>query len=308
MHVVESGTIGIACQAVQILREYPQSFNWLVQYHVMPIIPVAVWIGILATLPVLSGSPWTEPYADLIPLEPMYIATPAALPVAILLSAPAGVTKYRGRLFAWKSGMTVRVVLGTLLLLVMGSLTAGDILLVAAVSAVASAAPFPVRGWRVSNRDTALHLLAGLVLVPISYAYMPYAVPVLLALIMSILVAAGLVAPRTEKPIEMPPGFDWRNTPNEKHPGEDMCSCPRHRNRRENPGILQLCADCMEVYMKRPTGVRLTRRVRVVLWLIRNVSVRYMELRLVSNADDCHFCGSRRGGLRGRAMPPPDAR
>ena len=238
----------------------------------------------------------------------MYIATPAALPVAILLSAPAGITKYRSRLFAWKTGMTVRVALGALLLLVMGSTTAGDMLLVAAVSAVAAAAPFQVRGWRANNRDTALYLLAGMMLVPVSYAYMPYAVPVLSAILMAMLVAAGLVAPRTEKTVETPPGFDWRNTPNEKHPGGDLCGCPRHRNRRENPGVLQLCADCMEVYMKRPTGTRLTRRMRLVLWLIRNVSVRYMELRLVADVDDCHFCGSRRGGLRGRAVPPPDAR
>ena len=274
----------------------------------MSIVPLAVWIGILATLPLLSGSPWTEPYAELIPWDLMYIATPAALPVAILLSAPAGITKYRGRLFAWKTGTTVRVALGALLLLVMGSPTAGDMLLVAAVSAVVSAAPFPVRGWRVNNRDTALYLLTGLILVPVSYAHMPYAVPVLSALLMSTLVAAGLLAPRTEKTVEMPPGFDWRNTPNEKHPGGDLCGCPHHRNRRENPGVLQLCADCMEVYRKGPVGVHLTRRVRIVLWLIRNVSVRYMELRLVADADDCHFCGSRRGGLRGRAVPPPDAR
>ena len=274
----------------------------------MPIAPIAVWIGILATLPLLSGSPWTEPYAAAMPWAPIYIATPAALPVAILLSAPVGITKYRSRLFAWKTGMTVRVALGALLLLAMGSPTAGDMMLVAAMSAVAAAAPFPVRGWRANSRDTALYLLAGMVLVPVSYAHMPYAVPVLSAFCMAALVAAGLAAPRTEKIVEMPPGFDWRNTPSEKHPGGNLCGCPLHRNRRENPGVLQLCADCMEIYRKRPAGVRLAKRVRLALWLFRNVAVRYMELRLAADVDDCRFCGSRRGGLRGRAMPPPDAR
>lgn len=274
----------------------------------MSIIPIVVWAGILATLPLLSGSPWTEPYADTISWTPMYIATPAALPVAILLSAPAGITKYRSRLFAWKTGTAVRVALGALLLLVMGSPTAGDMMLVAAVSAVTAAAPFPVRGWRANNRDTALYLLTGMVLVPVSYAYLPYAVPVLSAFCIAALVAAGLAAPRTEKIVEIPSGFDWRNTPNEKHPGGDLCGCPRHRNRRENPGILQLCADCMEVYRKRPVGVSLTKRVRLTLWLFRNVAVLYMEMRLATDVDDCYFCGSRRGGLRGRAVPPPDAR
>lgn len=269
---------------------------------------MAVWAGILATLPLLSGSPWTEHYADLVPIDLPYVASPAALPVAILMSIPAGITMYMKRSYIWKTNVTVRAIVGLLMLACMGGIAPGDMLVVLAAAAASSAAPCMVRGWRASRLDTSLFMLAGIVTVPLSYAYLPYAVPVLLALIFACLVAAGLAGRRSEATVEPPPGFDWRNTPNERHPGGELCGCPCHRNRRENPGVLQLCADCMEVFRTRPAWLALSRRVRFILWVMRNISVHYIDIRQVSDSDDCHFCGSRRGGLRGRVVPPPDAR
>lgn len=269
------------------------------------VIPVAVWVAGIFCLIQVTDSPWLEPYR--IPWAPEPFATQAVLVVGLLLSLPPYITKHHNRNYTWRKVVTIRVIFCAIMLYTMGGFSLIDMVLVTIVGAVTAAAPITIQKWRTNMVTQALIYIFSIAAIPILYAYLPYAVSVLAAASIAVfMVAVSVTSNRSDTPHPIPPGFDWRNIPDLKHPGGTLCDCPRHRNRRENPDVLQLCADCMEVYTKRPRDVKIKRTIRFILWCMRNIVVnKFVALRLARNSDDCYFCGSRRGGLRGKIVPPP---
>ncbi|MXX21216.1 MAG: hypothetical protein F4Y82_06595 [Cenarchaeum sp. SB0665_bin_23] len=269
------------------------------------VIPLMVWAACIFCLVQVTDSPWLSPYH--LHWSPEPFATQAALVAGLLLSLPAYITKYHNRNYTWRKVIIFRIIFTASILYIMGGFSVLDLVLVTAMGAVTAAVPITTQKWRTSTVNQALIYLFSIIAIPVLYAYLPYAASVLAATYLAVfMVMMSVLSNRSATLHPMPPGFDWRNTPDIKHPGGTLCDCPRHRNRRENPDVLQLCADCMEVYTKRPRDVKLSRGVLFILWCMRNIVVnRFIVLRLARNTDDCYFCSSRRGGLRGKIVPPP---
>lgn len=195
-----------------------------------------------------------------------------------------------------------------LMLFGIGFMDAPSMLAMLAVVTATAVVPMRRPGWATGGGSAAkLADLAMLVVVLATFMLMPEAALAAGIGLSALRVAAAAAARYTDTTAEMPPDYDWRNTPNAKHPGGDMCPCPRHTRMRKAPGVLFLCKDCMYVFFhERPPHA--SRSLRVLLWLARNLAAgKFFYVREARDPDDCYFCSSSGGGLGRRTAPPPDA-
>ena len=261
---------------------------------------ISTYCAILFATVLLTDSPFIN-FDEWLPTMP--ILPPHVLPILILVAGPAVMVPGYTPKFAWRQTVAVKLVVGCLLLHVMGGITPYGLLGLVGAVCVISATPIVAKGWRANMGRRAGVGVLVLIIIPIIYGLLPYGAVVVIAFyVMVLLLLSGR---DTDRVVPMPPGFDWRNTPNTQHPGGLSCSCPRHTRMREEPHVIRLCKDCYNVYMNRHDFVDLSRGRRVLLWFCRNIVFdKFVEMR-IGDVDKCYFCNSRGGGLRGKIIPPP---
>lgn len=105
------------------------------------------------------------------------------------------------------------------------------------------------------------------------------------------------------------PGFDWRNTPGDEHPGGLRCPCPRHEHLRElmihtrqarDSGhaavpSLRFCPEHYKVCMEEVIPALPLRKRWTLKFAMRLGIVRFIELDHIKS-DLCFYCRFGSGG------------
>lgn len=272
-------------------------------------IPFTVWAAGAAVLLAITDTPMLDAYRAVLPfvVEPVLPVHGALVALAVL--SPYAIKPNEIWSLAFRQVAIVKAMFAIFVLAIGGWLEPYSVVVALMTALVAAAVSVRVDGWIVGSmrRQTGVslaHLAALGCILHASYAFPDIAL-VAVVVMSALMSAVGVVRRREMAVAELPPGYDWRNTPDIDHPGGFMCPCPRHTRVRRSPGVIALCPDCMKVLTKPPNVT--SRKLRVYLWFVRNVIInKFAYLREARDPDDCYFCSSARGGLGGRVVPPPD--
>lgn len=273
-------------------------------------IPCTVWAAGAAVLLAITDTPMLDAYRAALPfgVEPILPVHGAIVSLAVL--APYAIKPNELWSLTFRTIAITKAVFAVLILAVGGWLEPYGVAAALAAALVAAAVPVRTDGWisgsmrRQAGASLVYLAVFGCALYA-SYAF-PDAALVAVVAMSALIAAVGVVRRREMVVAELPPGYDWRNTPDLDHPGGFMCPCPRHTRVRRSPGVIFLCPDCMKLLTEPPNVT--SRATRVHLWVLRNVVIgKFAYLREARDPDDCYFCSSASGGLGGRVVPPPDA-
>ena len=272
-------------------------------------IPFTVWAAAAAVVLAVTDTPMLDPYRAVLPFAVQPVLPVHGSIVALALLVPHMMSPYELRGLVFRGVLAVRFASALIILAAGGWLEPYGVTAALAAAAVGAAAPIRLDGWHSgARRQFGLGVAWIASLAAALYASHSFPDAALAAIVgLSLLKTAAAVARRRVRRVaDLPPGYDWRNTPDRDHPGGFMCPCPRHTRVRRSPGVVALCPDCMAMLTKPPGNA--PRAMRACLWFARNVIVgKFAYVRETRDPDGCFFCSSASGGLGGRVVPPPDA-
>lgn len=277
-------------------------------------VPLAAWTAAVAVLLAFTDAALFDMYRAALPFEVQPVVPIQGTVVALLVMVPPAVGPNTLWRLMFRQIAVIRILFAALVMALGGWLDSYGVIAAFTASVAGAAMQVRLDGWNlVSHARRAGHALLALVtMCAVFWAAVDFPDAALVAaLAMSaVSLAIGAASSYGLSVVALPAGYDWRNTPDEKHPGGDLCSCPHHNRRRASPGVIFLCADCMDIFTWPPDAV--SRALRVKLWIMRHMIVgKFVYLRPTRDVDYCYFCSSSRGGLGRRVdaprdPPPPD--